>query len=280
MPYGACVKTPSLSLHIHPHSTDWTQKQCRLTFNYWRKGGYTIGSEDYRWEILRKHIPPPLFFVFNVTFISLAQSLLLFAITTPTYVLLLASRISADPPTTTAPLEPWALDDFLTCYAMVGLVLVSAVADQQQWWFQEAKKSYQKTAKVPSGYRQADLDRGFNTEGLWSYSRHPNFAAEQAVWVALYQWSCFISGSFYNWTGVGALGYLALFQASTWFTELVSRGKYPEYKEYQAKVGRFLPKLNSEGPNWNAPQKEEVKGGAEGEMERMKTKARERYGLR
>lgn len=46
----------------------------RLTYNYWRKGGYTIGSEDYRWEVLREKISPPLFFVFNVLFISLAQS--------------------------------------------------------------------------------------------------------------------------------------------------------------------------------------------------------------
>lgn len=23
----------------------------RLTFNYWRKGGYTVGSEDYRWYV-------------------------------------------------------------------------------------------------------------------------------------------------------------------------------------------------------------------------------------
>ena len=26
-----------------------TKLQIRLTFNYWRKGGYSIGSEDYRW---------------------------------------------------------------------------------------------------------------------------------------------------------------------------------------------------------------------------------------
>lgn len=25
--------------------------QIRLTFNYWRKGGYTVGSEDYRWYV-------------------------------------------------------------------------------------------------------------------------------------------------------------------------------------------------------------------------------------
>ena len=46
----------------------------RLTFNYWRKGGYSIGSEDYRWEVLRDHIPPPLFFLFDVVFISFAQN--------------------------------------------------------------------------------------------------------------------------------------------------------------------------------------------------------------
>lgn len=26
--------------------------QIRLTFNYWRKGGYQVGSEDYRWFVL------------------------------------------------------------------------------------------------------------------------------------------------------------------------------------------------------------------------------------
>lgn len=46
----------------------------RLSFNYWRKGGYSVGSEDYRWEILRKHVNAPIFFIFNVTFISLIQS--------------------------------------------------------------------------------------------------------------------------------------------------------------------------------------------------------------
>lgn len=23
--------------------------QIRLTYNYWRRGGYKVGSEDYRW---------------------------------------------------------------------------------------------------------------------------------------------------------------------------------------------------------------------------------------
>ena len=46
----------------------------RLTFNYWRKGGYSVGSEDYRWMVLKEKIGPVLMFIFNVLFISLAQS--------------------------------------------------------------------------------------------------------------------------------------------------------------------------------------------------------------
>ena len=109
--------------------------------------------------------------------------------------------------------------------------------------YQNAKQEYQKTAKVPQGYDQEDLDRGFNTIGIWAYSRHPNFAAEQSVWVGLYVWSCWVTQTYYNWTVVGAIAYLILFQASTWFTELLSSRKYAEYKEYQARVGKFLPRL-------------------------------------
>ena len=45
--------------------------------------------------------------------------------------------------------------------------------------FQQAKKEYQATAKVPPGYEAEDLDRGFVVTGLFSWSRPPNFAAEQ-----------------------------------------------------------------------------------------------------
>jgi protein-S-isoprenylcysteine O-methyltransferase Ste14 len=114
--------------------------------------------------------------------------------------------------------------------------------------FQTAKRLYLKTAKVPYKFDQEDLDRGFLETGLWSWSRHPNFAAEQAIWVALYQWSCLVTQTFYNWTAIGAVSYFLLFQASTWFTELISAKKYPQYKEYQHRVGMFLPRLPKDLP--------------------------------
>ncbi|KAH7082300.1 hypothetical protein FB567DRAFT_551269 [Paraphoma chrysanthemicola] len=236
--------------HVLAVSVIWG---ARLTFNYWRKGGYTVGSEDYRWAVVKDYVGPVGMFIFNVTFISLAQNLLLWLITTPTYILLLSSRVAGNE------LSSW--DSFFG-RTMLFLVVVEFFADQQQWNYHKAKTAYSKTAKVPSDkkYTREQLDRGFNTSGLWAWSRHPNFAAEQSFWVCLYQWCCMESWTYLNWAGVGAFGYLILFQASTWLTELLSSGKYPEYKVYQQRVGKFLPKANTKGMEapHNAKEKEKV----------------------
>ena len=145
------------------------------------------------------------------------------------------------------------MDDALTTFDMVfaagivGLVITTAIADQQQWNFYETRTVYRKTAKVPAGspYSAVSLDRGFNTHGMWAWSRHPNFAAEQGVWVTLFQWSCYATFGFWNWSGIGAMSYLILFQASTWFTELITKGKYAEYAEYQKRVSKFLPMVKT-----------------------------------
>ncbi|KAI9751975.1 MAG: hypothetical protein M4579_005811 [Chaenotheca gracillima] len=236
-------------------STVWSG---RLTFNYWRKGGYSIGSEDYRWEILRTKISPLLFFVFNVLFIALAQCVLLFSIATPTYILLLTAKV----PETETPTA-----DLIISRLLIGLVMLEWFADQQQWTYQNAKKTYKEKAQVPPGYEAEDFERGFNVTGLWAWSRHPNFAAEQGVWIMVYQWSTYVTDVYFNWTLVGCISYVILFQASTWFTELISAGKYPEYKEYQQRVGKFLPR-------WSTATKDEEKE-EEAEIER-KAKGKQR----
>ncbi|KAI0180969.1 DUF1295-domain-containing protein [Hypoxylon sp. FL1284] len=213
-------------------STVWS---ARLTFNYWRRGGYTVGSEDYRWSIIRQHVPSALFFIFNVTFISFIQSMLLFFLAAPTYIILLASNFEQD---------ITAADVGFTA-VQLSLVLSEWFSDQQQWDYQTAKHQYQKTAKVPQGcgYTQAELDRGFVTTGLWAYCRHPNFAAEQTIWFTLYQWSCFASKSLYSWAGLGPACLIMLFQGSTWLTELISLGKYPEYEAYRKQIAAHIPSL-------------------------------------
>lgn len=93
------------------------------------------------------------------------------------------------------------------------------------------------------GYTKAELERGFNTTGLFAYSRHPNFFAEQAVWFMLYQWACFSTNTLYNWTFIGVGSLILLFQGSGFLTEWITSGKYPEYKEYQKQVPMYMPSI-------------------------------------
>jgi hypothetical protein len=77
-----------------------------------------------------------------------------------------------------------------------------------------------------------------------------------------------------NWTFAGAFGYLILFQASTWFTELLSARKYPDYKIYQERVGKFFPKMATKSMDDQStvdskmegrkPESMDIKGSAKG----------------
>lgn len=69
-------------------------------------------------------MPGWAFFIFNVVFISLLQNILLFAIATPTYVIMLASTVGKD-----------AMDsiDIVFSRGLMALILVEFFADQQQW---------------------------------------------------------------------------------------------------------------------------------------------------
>lgn len=227
-------------------------EQARLTFNYWRKGGYKIGSEDYRWEIVRMRMIPnrALFFLFNVLFICLAQSLLLTLITAPTYVFIVLAQLPEG--------ATFEIPDLIFSRVCVFFVFIEHFADQQQWKFQCAKQLYLKAARIPHEYKNQftpeDLDRGFVVTGLWSWCRHPNFAAEQAIWLTLYLWACYCTETYAHWSGVGALCYIILFHFSTRLTESITASKYPEYREYQARVGKFIPRFSVEPKgDWQPP---------------------------
>ncbi len=45
----------------------------RLTFNYWRRGGYQVGSEDYRWKIIEEKVGRLAFTLLNIVFTSTLQ---------------------------------------------------------------------------------------------------------------------------------------------------------------------------------------------------------------
>lgn len=217
----------------------------RLTYNFWRKGGYQSNAEDYRWAVVKKKLPTNrvIFFIFNAVFISTWQTVVLFLVTAPSYVLLLSSTNGAQPES-----AAFRAADIVFAASILALVLAQGVADQQQWNYQQSKK--QKREVANSRFTAADLQRGFVTHGLWAYSRHPNVLAEQSIWVMLFFWSDLLAG--FNWSVVGTIAYLLPFLDSAKLTESISSAKYEQYKDYQAQVSMFLPL----GGTWKGVQQE------------------------
>jgi len=172
-------------------------------------------------------------------------------VTAPTYLFINLSQLSES--TTNVGGNSFTIPDLIFSRLLIFYVFIEIIADEQQWRYQSAKHEWLNSAdksvvpeKWQGKYTVGDLERGFIVSGLWSYCRHPNLLAEQANWVTLYAWAAYDTGSYFNWTIIGALVYLGIFQGSTPLTEGISAKKYPEYKEYQARVGRFIPRFSIE----------------------------------
>ena len=203
----------------------------RLTYNFYRKGGYHLipwkGEEDYRWEILRQN--PKLqgfrIILFNLFFISLYQQFLIFLFSMP---LLLAAANAGV-----------ALNglDYLAAIAMLLFLIIETIADNQLYNFHLQKQN----KKADDGKFKKSLEKGFMVDGLWNYVRHPNFICEQLIWVSFYFFGVAASGDWINWTLAGPVLLILLFTGSSDFTESISSKKYPEYSTYKQTVPRYFP---------------------------------------
>lgn len=204
----------------------------RLSFNFGRKGGYSIvpwrGEEDYRWKIMREH--PDLkgrfrFGLFNLFFISFYQHFLILLFCAP--LLPAAANQKAD----------LTLVDKIAACLMLLFIVIETIADNQQYSFRKLKRQKATT----DGFYAESLKKGFVCNGLWRYVRHPNFIAEQAIWISFYLFGVAASGKWLNWTIAGSVLLVILFQGSTQLTETISCKKYPEYASYKKRVPKFLP---------------------------------------
>ncbi len=150
----------------------------RLTYNFGRRGGYSwkfwTGEEDYRWEILRNR--PPIngkrlpWTLFNLFFITGYQNVLIFLFTIP----ILAAALNEN-----TGLTFW---DYGLAVVFIFFVIYETIADQQQWNYQKEKhRLLNANEPLSDKYK-----KGFTHKGLWGISRHPNYFAEQSIWVVFY----------------------------------------------------------------------------------------------
>ncbi|KAG8885413.1 hypothetical protein FRB97_001136 [Tulasnella sp. 331] len=234
----------------------------RLTYNTWRRGLFNSDEEDYRWALLREHLPGILYKIFNVVFIAFTQLFLLFSLGLPAYFTILQPR------------GPLVTSDYILAGIAVGTLLLEFTSDNTQWVYQNYKHSGGKRDPSPWpfsdwNWTKADADRGFVAEGLWSLSRHPNFLCEQMFWVWMSLFPIAAEPKTISTTPITFVPYLPetwhlsrlaahpdttawwhmgpamalslLFISSTLFTEYVTAQKYPSYKTYRRRVGMFSP---------------------------------------
>jgi steroid 5-alpha reductase family enzyme len=206
----------------------------RLSYNFYRKGGYSIipweGEEDYRWKILRETSVLKgriRFGLFNLLFISFYQNLLILLFSTP----ILMAALYPD--------VPLGVTDLIAAVLMILFLVTETIADNQQFRFQREKRRQNEGNPLYSN----SLEKGFLAEGLWKYARHPNFASEQAIWISFYLFSVAASGKLINFTLLGPVLLVLLFIGSSVMTEKISSSKYPDYSSYQKEVPKFIPRI-------------------------------------
>lgn len=207
----------------------------RLSYNFYRKGGYNMKDEDYRWKVIRDIVNNTfLFEIFNITFIALYQNILLYLIIIPIYYAHSSVYV------------PWQLTDTIAAVSFVFFYIIEVVSDEQQWSYQSKKwKLINDKKKLTGSYKV-----GFIHHGLFKYSRHPNFLAEQSMWWCFYIFTL-CNAPVFNQTIIGTILLTLLFQGSTTFTESITSKKYPQYKEYQNGTSRFIPMPSSFVPKIN-----------------------------
>lgn len=204
----------------------------RLTYNFYRRGGYTWppwqGDEDYRWERLQKGElvailrNPFAWSVFNLTFISTYQHVLLLFIATPAFA-------TAE--------TPLGVKDWLLALLFIGFVIIESVADNTQFVFQEEKYRRKRSGVKLTG----EFADGFRQSGLFAIVRKPNYAAEQMLWIVFFLFTISSGAPAQNWSAMGWIQLCVLFQSSGWLTEKISKQKYPKYDAYATNVPLYVP---------------------------------------
>lgn len=177
--------------------------------------------------------------IFNFSFVAFFQNCLLYGLALPAY---------------TAASKPSPLDwnDALITVLVLLSIVGEAIADNQQWVFHKYKKAgnVNYADEWPGSrikFNAADRKRGFLTRGLWAYSRHPNVACEQLIWLFMSLFPIFANKfTIHNFMDfffpmLPSITLCLLVYSSTLYTEGISSSKYPTYKVYQQRVPMFWP---------------------------------------
>lgn len=173
-----------------------------------------LHHEDWRYEMLREGKTGATEFVVDLFAIHLIPTLQVFLGMVPVYVAVTWSGRDVG----------WL--DWLALVVGLGAVLLELTADRQMQRFARTKQPGQ-----------------VMDQGLWGWSRHPNYLGEITFWFSLGLFSLATSPSDWWWVFVGAVAMLLLFLfASIPMMEQRSLERRPEYQRVIDRVPVLLPR--------------------------------------
>lgn len=229
---GSCVTLNNSAVLYGILVTLWG---IRLTFNFARRGGYSRGSEDYRWSHVRS-IPslqhPIIWEIYSFSNIALFQTSLLWALALPII------NISTG---------PIGAKDIVLGSLFLLFLTFETICDEQQQRFQRAKRAVQnqKQTSLNNNEEQKYLLYGFCFTGVFGYSRHLNVFCEGCIWVTIAMASLLHGGFvWWQWVGCFTLEMLVTFSTAC-ITEKLSQEKYPLYAVYKKTTPMLIPTFRS-----------------------------------
>ncbi|WP_430784078.1 DUF1295 domain-containing protein [Actinoplanes sp. G11-F43] len=186
----------------------------RLTAN-WARSWQGLHHEDWRYEQLRAERPggAPWWLV-NLVGIQLVPTLVVFG------------GLLAVWPAVTVPGRGLGVLDVLAVLVTVAAIVLETTADRQLHRF-----------AADPGNRGRIID-----EGLWRYSRHPNYLGEITFWWGMWLFGLAAAPSWW-WTVIGPIGMVLLFVfVSVPMMDRRSLSRRPDYAVHMRRVPALLPR--------------------------------------
>lgn len=185
----------------------------RLTLN-WAVGWSGLDHEDWRYVSLREGLPRPVPWWFvSFTGIQLMPTVVVFA-----------GMLSLWP----------ALGDGRNGFGVLDVVATIVTAAAILLEMQADRQLHAFTGTPANRGRPMD-------QGLWGWSRHPNYLGEITFWWGLWLFALAADPSWW-WTVIGPVIMVVLFEAASIpMMENRSLERRPEYATYQARVAKLLP---------------------------------------
>lgn len=173
-------------------------------------------TEDRRYALMRKNAGPSFWWT-NLFKIFFLQAIIMWLIATPQHLGLLY----ADTPLT--------FSAQLLFYAGIGLFifgfLIESIADWQLRRFKSKQENRQRTM----------------SEGLWAYSRHPNYFGEVVLWWGFALMGFALSNSLIAFAGPALLTFLILKVSGVTLLEKYLTSDKQGYSDYIKKTSAFFP---------------------------------------